>query len=95
MPNIDIDVAGYYFEANNKLYPIEAGRIHTAHEVNGNIVWDWEIALELKLNDAIPTQKRLAILYPDDDSVFVYAEVIKRRKEGNLTIFSLVPYFEG
>jgi hypothetical protein len=91
MPNIDMDIAGYFLEAGNKRYPIEAGHIRTTHE-NQNVSWDWEIALELKLSDAIPAKKRLALLYPDDASVFVHVEVIKRRKEGNLSVLTLVPW---
>lgn len=94
MPNIDIDITAYSFEANNKRYPIEAGHVRTAHHEGGNVSWDWQIALELKKNDAIPANKRTYILYPEDSSVFLSTRVIKRRKEGNLTIFSLVPYME-
>jgi len=95
MPNVDIDIAGYYLEANRKLYPIEAGHVRTTHHDNGSVSWDWQIALELKISDAIPMHKRLELLYPEDASVFVYIEVLERRKEGNLTILKLVPYFEG
>lgn len=89
MPNVNLDIAGYLFQAKGQAYPIEAGQVVTLNTTNG-IQWDWEAALELKTSDAIPSNETTAILWPDG-TVFVKTRVIRRRKEGSLSVFTLVP----
>jgi hypothetical protein len=92
---IELDVTGHFFDTGKQVYLIEAGQLNTIHYDNMSIGWNWRIALELKKNEAIPLNGKSSILYPDDSGVLVYAKAIKREKEGSLTVFTLVPYFEG
>lgn len=92
MPNnINLDISGFYFYAKGRFYPIESGHVRTSHLENGNVSWDWQMALELKKSDVIPANEKTALCY-GDKSVFVYTKVLERRKEGNLSAFKLVPY---
>lgn len=93
MANVDLNITGFLFEAKGRQYPIQAGRIKTSHVENDNVVWDWEIALELKKSDIVPSNESTAILY-DDGTAFLKTQVLERRKEGNLSVFKLVPYFQ-
>lgn len=90
--NIELDISeGFLFLAKNKLYPIQAGHVKTSHVENGSVQWDWQIALELKKSDAIPTNAMTKIVY-DDHTTFLRTRVIGRKQEGGLTILKLVPY---
>lgn len=88
---IQIDLAGYRYEANNQVYEIESGSLRTDTYDNGNIAWNWQINLDLRKADFIPFQKPTALLY-SDGSEFVRTRAIKREKSGNLTLIQLVPY---
>ena len=90
MPNVNLDITGYLFQAKGQAYPIEAGQVVTTHSDAGSVSWDWEAALELKTSDAIPSNETTAILWPDG-TVFVKVRVIRRRKEGGLSVLTLVP----
>ena len=94
MTNHRVELDGFFFQAKGVIYPIQAGYVHTSHLENGNLVWDWEMALELKTTDIIPANEMTYILY-DDHSVFLKTQVIARRKEGGLTVFTLVPYVQN
>jgi hypothetical protein len=95
MPNTHLDITGYIFQANGKQYPIQAGYVKTSHLEDGGLHWDWEMALELKKTDVIPSNKETFILYPDDMSIFLRTQVIDRRKEGGLSVFTLVPFVKN
>jgi hypothetical protein len=92
---VELDLASglYRFEANKQVYEIQAGKLITLSD-GENVVWDWEIGLELRKADFIPLNKPTALLY-SDNSVFVRTQVIGRKKEGGLTVLTLVPYIEG
>jgi hypothetical protein len=92
---IELDVAGHYFDTGMNAYPIEAGHIKTSHYDNMSVSWDWKIALELKKHEVIPLNTKSMIRYPDDSGVLVCTKAIKREKEGSLTVFTLVPYFSS
>jgi hypothetical protein len=92
---IELDVTGHIFDTGANVYPIEAGRLNTIHYDNLSIGWNWKIALELKKHEAIPLNTKSSILYPDDSSILVYTKAIRREKEGRLTVFTLVPYFNN
>lgn len=92
MPNIDLDITeGFTFQAKGRPYSIQGGHIRTSQVSAESVHWDWEIALELKKSDIIPSNEATAILY-EDGSVFVQTRVIDRKQEGGLTILTLVPY---
>jgi hypothetical protein len=90
---IDIDLSGYRFEANGQVFEIEAGHLKTDYMDNASVQWDWQIGLELKKADFIPFNKPSYLLYPDG-SVFVRTRVLKREKQGNLSVLTLVPWIE-
>lgn len=93
--NTRLDITSFIFLANGKQYPIQAGHVETSKLDNGSIHWDWQMALELKKSDVIPSNKETFILYPDDMSVFLKTQVISREKDGGLTVFTLVPYMKN
>jgi len=89
---IDLDITeGFTFFAKGRNYPIQAGHVRTSSVENGSVIWDWEVALELKRSDVIPSNEQTAILY-EDNTVFLRTRVIDRRNEGGLTVLKLVPY---
>ena len=96
MPSTHLDIAGFLFQAKGVIYPIAAGYVETSKPESGEGVnWNWEMALELKKSDVIPSNEITYILWPDDHAVFLKTQVLSRRKEGHLTIFKLVPYLQN
>lgn len=95
MPNnIDLDITeGFSFWAKGRAYTIQAGHVRTSHIENDGVVWDWQVALELKKSDIIPSNEATAILY-DDNTVFLKTRVIERKQEGGLTVIKLVPFMQ-
>ena len=45
MPNVNLDITGYLFQAKGITYPIEVGQVVTLNTTSG-IQWDWEAARE-------------------------------------------------